>query len=127
VGFGQFDVLRGGTDIAERDKRVSAQEARFLPRDEEPVVGRDEVVAVRLEPVAKRNMRLGVVRERVAGAPALDTAVPRTHVLADVAAVDLDAELGAVFLRNRRARLRPVREAAVGVERSRTVEGAGGA
>ena len=47
-----------------------------------------------------------------AGAALLDAAVPRAHVLADVAAVDLLAELRAVRLRDRRGRLRPVREAA---------------
>ena len=48
--------------------------------------------------------------------PLLDAAVPGAHVLADVAAVDAVAERLAVLLRERVGRLRPVREAAGGVE-----------
>ena len=69
-------------------------------------------------------MRRRILRQRTARAPLLDAAIPRTHVLADVAAVDLGLQLGAVLDRRRRRRLRPVGETARRVECSRLVESA---
>src|SRR5207244_2674610 len=57
----------------------------------------------------------------------LDTAVPRADVLADVTAVDLRPEIGAIVLRGRRRRLRPIRQALGRVEHAGLVERAGGA
>ncbi len=101
--------------VAECDERVSAQEPRIVPRDVEPVVVAHE--RLRLEPVDEVDVPR--VARRLAGAALLDAAVPRADVLADVAAVDLGAERGAVVLGDRGRRLRPVGEAL------RRVEGAG--
>src|SRR6476660_8514478 len=62
------------------------------------------------------------LRRRLTCATLLDAAVPRADVLADVAAVDLRAEVLAVVVRDRRRRLCPVREALRRVERPRLVE-----
>src|SRR5438128_1226259 len=70
-------------------------------------------------------MWLGACRQRRVGAALLDAAVPRTHVLADVAAVDLRAELVAVVRRNRRGGLRPVRQALRRVEDAGLVQRTG--
>src|SRR5262245_37147751 len=52
----------------------------------------------------------------------LDAAIPRADVLADVTAVHHVSERLAVRLRDRRRRLRPVGQAAGGIERSGLVE-----
>src|SRR4029079_16886229 len=62
---------------------------------------------------------------REAGTALFDPAVPRADVLADVAAVDLVAELRAVRVGDRRSALRPIRQAAVGVEDAGLVERTG--
>ena len=59
---------------------------------------------------------------RLAGAALLHPPVPGAHVLADVAAVERGADRGAVLDGDLARRLRPVREAAGGVERARLVE-----
>ena len=63
----------------------------------------------------------------VVGAALLHPPVPWADVLADVATVDLRAEVRAVLGGRRSWRLRPVREAARRVEGSGLVERAGGA
>src|SRR5262249_24122148 len=80
------------------------------------------LVGVTTQPVHERDMRGRIVGELLAGATLLDTPVPRAHVLTDVAAVHLRAELAAVLHGWRRRSLRPVAEATGGVERSRLVE-----
>jgi hypothetical protein len=67
-------------------------------------------------------MRLSAGRETLLAATLLDPPVPRTDVLADVAAVGLRAELGSIILGNRRGRLRPVRETLVGNDDAGVVE-----
>src|SRR5207247_7677319 len=59
---------------------------------------------------------------REAGAALLDAAIPGADVLADVAAVDLVAELLAVILRDWLGRLRPVGETARRVEHAGLVQ-----
>src|SRR5207253_9665980 len=78
-----------------------------------------------LEPLDERDVRLPASRRLETRAAFLDPAVPRTDVLADVAAVDLGAQLGAVRIGDRVRALRPVREAAVGVQHAWLVERAG--
>src|SRR5439155_4613593 len=96
--------------VPEHDERVAAQVARIVPWHEEPVVARGQLLVRGLEPIDERDVRLRPLRRRLAGAPLLDSPVPRADVLADVAAVDLIPEFLAVRLGNRRARLRPVRK-----------------
>src|SRR5207244_10308774 len=113
--------------VAERDERVPAQVAGVVPGDVEPVVPATELLAVGLEPVHERHVRLGPGWKRLVGPPALDAPVPGADVLADVAAVDPVAERFPVLVRNRLARLRPVREAPRRVERAGLAERARGA
>ena len=89
--------------VLEGDRRVPLQQAAVVARDEQPVVAAAELVRVGLQPLDERDDRLGAVRQRLAGAALLDAAVPRADVLADVAAVDLGAEVLAVRLRDRLA------------------------
>ena len=80
--------------VAERDERVPAQPARVVARDVEP---REQVVVEsRRRPRARRPGRRAPPVGLEAGAAALDAAVPGADVLADVAAVHLRAERGAV-------------------------------
>ena len=109
--------------VAERDERVPAEPAGVVARDEEAVVLLDQRAAVGLEPGPQVDVS-GIGRRSVVAA-LLDAAVPRADVLTDVAAVDLCSELLAVLHGNGVRRLRPVREAARGVERSGLVERAG--
>ncbi len=111
--------------VAGRDERVAAQVARVVARDEQPLVALAQLLVGRGQPVGERDDRLGARGERLARAPLLGPAVPGADVLADVAAVDLDAERLAVLLRHGVGRLRPVREAARRVELARLVERAG--
>src|SRR6266516_5563369 len=77
--------------VAERDEGVSAQVARIVAGHEEPVVALGQLVVGSLEPVDERDVRLRARRRLEARTAFLDPAVPRTDVLADVAAVDLRA------------------------------------
>src|SRR5207253_8282372 len=117
--------LRPAADVAGRDERVPLQPATVVSRDVEAVVACGERVLLCLEPLDERDVRLGFGRRRTAGAALLDAAVPRTDVLADVAAVHLRAEPVAVFGRDGLRGLRPVREALARVERAELVERAG--
>src|SRR5439155_11401343 len=89
------------TDVAHRDKRVPAQISRIVPRDVEPVVALDEPLPVCLEPFDEGNRRLSAGGQRFFPPPPLDAAVPRTDVLADVAAVDAVLEPRPVLDRDR--------------------------
>src|SRR5439155_5743426 len=113
--------------VSQRHERVSPQIAGVVPGDVEAVVATDQLVAVRAQPLDQRNVRLRTLGQARVGAPFLDATVPRADVLADVAAVDLCAELTPVVLRYRRRRLRPVRETLRRVEYPGLVERAGGA
>ena len=73
--------------VADRDEGVAPQPPRVVARDEEAVVAGHQLPSVALEPGAQIDMA-GVGRGQML-APFLDAAVPRTDVLADVAAVDL--------------------------------------
>src|SRR5207237_787099 len=99
VMLNELRVL-GAAAVPERDERVPAQVARIVLRYEEAFVPADELLVGGLEPLDQRDVRLGAGRRRLAGTALLDPAVPRTDVLADVAAVDLVAELGPIVLRN---------------------------
>src|SRR5204862_2189478 len=89
-------------------ERVSLQVARVVARKIEPVVAGEQILRRRLEPVDERHEGLRIVRQCVSCAAFLDASVPRTDVLADVAAVDLGAELRAIALWDRAGCLRPV-------------------
>src|SRR5207247_2467521 len=104
---------------------VSLEPTRIVTRHEETVVACCELARVGAEPVDEGNVRLRAVRQRAAVPPLLDPAIPRADVLADVAAVDLRAEVPAVWLGDGRGCLRPVGEAARSVERPGLVERAG--
>src|SRR6266516_3053401 len=82
---------RVAAGVAERDERVPAQVARIVVGHEEPVVALGQPVVGSLEPVDERDVRLRARRRLEARTAFLDPAVPRTDVLADVAAVDLRA------------------------------------
>src|SRR4051794_708358 len=110
------------SDIPERHERVAAQVARVVPWDEQPVVTLRQLLVARLQPVHEGDVRLSALRRLDACAPLFDPAVPRADVLADVAAVNLIAQLLAVGLRNRSSGLRPVGKAAVRVEHAGLVE-----
>ncbi len=106
--------------VSERDDRVPPQPARIVPRDVQP---RDQVGLDRsLGGKPGEQVDVGGLVGRQAGAAPLDAPVPRTDVLADVAAVHLRAERRAVGLRDRLGHLRPVGEAAGRVEHARLVE-----
>ena len=78
--------------VAERDERVAAEPARVVARDEQAVVLGDQRARrrSRARPAGRRGRASA---RRRAGAALLDASVPRADVLADVAAVDLRAEL----------------------------------
>src|SRR5436305_3942569 len=97
------NVLRAA-GVAERDGRVPAEPARVALRDVQAL----EPLAIPFEPGDEIDM--GVALGKF-GAPLLHAVVPRADVLADVAAVRLRAEQGAVRLGDRGGRLRPVGEA----------------
>src|SRR6266516_6770120 len=117
-GVSRFGIA--DADVPGRDERIPLQPACVVSRHVEAVVATDELLPVGGQPLDERDVRLAGGRR--VGAALLDPAVPRTDVLADVAAVDLRAEVLAVGLRNRRGRLRRVRETACRVERPRLVE-----
>ena len=118
-------ALGRAADVAGRDERVALQPAGVVARHEQAVVPRRKLTRVGTEPVDERNVRLGAVGLQAAVSTFLDAAVPWAHVLADVAAIDLRAEVLAVWLGHRRGGLRPVGKAALGVERARLVKRAG--
>src|SRR5688500_6899730 len=113
--------------VARCDQRVAAEVARIVPRKVKAVVAFAKVLVGRLQPLEQRDDGLGVVGQRRFRPALLDPPVPRTHVLADVAAVHVVAEGLPVGLRNRARRLRPAGEAACRVEDSYLVERSGGA
>jgi zinc-binding alcohol dehydrogenase/oxidoreductase len=115
-------ALRLAADVTGGNESISLQPSRVVARHEQAVVALAELPGVGLEPVEEGNVRLGVFRQPVAVPALLDAAIPGTNVLANVAAVDLRAEVFAVGLWNGSRRLRPVGEAACRVERSRLVE-----
>jgi hypothetical protein len=119
-------ALRVPGDVARGDERVPLQPACIVSRHEQTVVTTLELGHVGLEPVEERHVRLGAFRQQVAASALLDAAVPRAHVLADVAAIDLRLELFAVGRRNGGRSLRPVGEAACRIERAGLVERSGG-
>src|SRR6266404_149414 len=108
-----------GTDVLRRDGRVALEEAAVVAWDVQPAVAVAQVVRVGGEPVGERDVGLPGFDVR---ATLLDAAVPRADVLADVAAVHLRAEMRTIFVRNRFARLRPVRQTAIRIERPGLVE-----
>src|SRR2546423_4357206 len=116
----------GPARVAESDERVPSQVAPVVPRHVEPLVALAKLLAPALEPVDERDCGLGLGRERLVRAAPFDPAVPGADVLADVTAVDAVAERAPVLVGDGLARLRPVREAAGGVERARLVESVGG-
>ena len=81
-----------------------------------------EHVGVPLEPVAERYGGPGIRRQWGPAPPLLDSPIPRTNVLADVASVNHVPELRPIRLRYRRRSLRPIRKALRGVERPRLVQ-----
>src|SRR5947209_350010 len=83
--------------IAKRDERVPPQIGRVVLRHVESLVASTQLVRLPPQPVHKRHMRFGPVRGLTPGTSLLDTAVPRTDVLTDVAAVHLRTELGAIL------------------------------
>src|SRR3954471_887173 len=89
--------------VAQRYDGVPPEPARVVARHVQPVVLLHERAAVGLEPRDEVDRRVG--RRLLARAALLDAAVPRAHVLADVAAVDHVAERRAVGLGDRRGRL----------------------
>src|SRR5438270_10302879 len=96
---GEHRPVLGSARVAERDERVPAHVARIVPGDVETVVAAPELVAVRLEPLHERHVRLGPGGKRLVLPPALDASVPGADVLADVAAVDLAFERLPIFVR----------------------------
>src|SRR5438477_3135168 len=80
-------------DIAERDECVPPKPSRLVPRHVEPGVVVDQLAAVRRQPLHEVDV---TCRDLPSGPALADAAVPRTHVLADVAAVDLRAEGGPI-------------------------------
>src|SRR5579871_1504901 len=118
--LGNMTLLRG--EVVRRDARVPLQEPSVVARDVEARVSAPQLGRVGAEPVREGDVRLGAVRERLAGPAFLDAAVPRAYVLADVASVHLRTEVRAELLGRRLGRLRPVREAPRRVEHARLVE-----
>src|SRR4051812_22167836 len=110
------------THVACRQQRVETKPAAVVARHVEPGKPGAQHVGVAAQPLHQGDVRRRILGQRLAGPPLLDAPVPRADVLANVAAVDLGAEPGAIFLRRQRGRLGPVREAARGVERPRLVE-----
>src|ERR687891_2969625 len=108
-----------------RHEGVAAQVTGVVAREVEAVVATCELLVRRFEPGGERYDRLGAGRRLGSRSALLHSPVPRAHVLADVAPVDLRPQLLAVLLRNRLGRLRPVREAAGRVDHARLVEGTG--
>src|SRR5207248_2422946 len=78
---------------------------------------------IRLEPGDEVDVPTSLLWQ--AGPPLLHAAIPRTHVLADVAPVHLCAERCAEVLGDRVGCLRPVGETARRIERPGLVERAG--
>jgi NADPH:quinone reductase-like Zn-dependent oxidoreductase len=115
-------ALRLAAHIARRNECVPAQPAAVVPRHVEPGVAAAKLDRVGTQPVDERDVRL--CRSRIVAA-LLDPAVPWTHVLANVAPVDLGVETRAVRLGDGGRRLRPVGEAARRVENAGLVERAG--
>ena len=109
--------------VPERDECVAPEPARVVPGDVE--AAEQVLVEGRLLAEPGEQVDVGRLVGLVGAATALDPAVPRADVLADVAAVDLGAELGAVRLGDLALDLRPVGEAACGVEDAGLVEGPG--
>src|SRR5262249_4745521 len=99
-----------------------AKPARLVAGDVQPLELVDELTAVAGEPAGQVDVAVAGLR---GVAPLGHAAVPRADVLADVAAVHLRPERRAVLLRDRRRRLRPVRQAARRVERPGLVERTG--
>src|SRR5262249_20168283 len=112
-------------DVPRSDERVPPQVARILAWEVEALVALAELLVAGLEPLDERDVRLCAGWCGVVLATLLDPAVPRADVLADVAAVDLGAQLGAVLVRYGARRLRPVGETARRVERAGLVERSG--
>ena len=106
-------------DVAGGHERVPLQPAAVVAGDVEAL----ELVDPSAEPVDQVDVCGAVGRD--VGAAALDAAVPRAHVLADVTAVHLRAHRLPVLERDRLRHLRPVGEATRRVERPRLVERAG--
>src|SRR5579884_2158099 len=79
--------------VACRDERVEPQAATVVPRHVEPLEAPPQVVGVAPQPLDEGDVRGRILAQRLAGSPLLDAAVPRADVLADIAAVDLRAEL----------------------------------
>ncbi|HST15294.1 MAG TPA: hypothetical protein VLJ44_10650, partial [Gaiellaceae bacterium] len=84
AGGGAFERrhMFGGAHVPERDRCIAAQPARIVARHVQAVVRIDDRPAVRFEP---RDQVDVAVAGRLPGAAFLDPAVPRAHVLADVA------------------------------------------
>src|SRR4051794_2457518 len=118
-------LLCSAAAVPKCDERVATQVARVVGGHVQAVEPPDELVALPRQPLDERDVRCRVARRLRPAAALLDAAVPRAQVLADVAAVDLRAELRAVLRRDRLGRLGPVGEALRRVEGSRLVERAG--
>src|SRR5262249_24747754 len=102
--------------VAEGDERVPLQVTAVVAGDVEPFVPAPELLRVGLQPVDERDDRPRAIGRRRARPAFLDAAVPRAHVLTDVAAVDDVAEMLALIGWDRPGALRRPREAAVRIE-----------
>ncbi len=85
---------RRAADVAERDERIAPKLAPVVSRDVQPVVACPSAAsASSRNQSTRRDVRLCALARQPVGSALLDTAVPGTDVLADVAAVHLRAEL----------------------------------
>src|SRR5580765_2530625 len=89
-------------EIFRRDLGVELEPPPVAPRHVEARVAATQLPGIGVQPVRERDVRLCLGRQRLTGTPVLYTAVPWADVLADVATVNLRAEVAAVLLRRRR-------------------------
>src|SRR4051812_10049061 len=119
------DGIVAGAGVAESHERVPAEIARIVARHIEPVVPPRKLCRIVTEPVGQPDVRLASGSRRLGGPAPFDPAIPRTDVLADVAAVDLCAERLAVVRGDGLRGLRPVRQAPGGIQHAWFDEGIG--
>src|SRR3954451_12222563 len=117
-GLGQVGIV-AGAGVAESHERVPAEVARIVAWHIEAVVPLRELGRIVTKPIGQSDVRLPPGGRRFGGPTLFDPAIPRTDVLADVAAVDLRTERLAVVRGDGLRGLRPIRQAAGGVQHTR--------
>src|SRR5215469_303982 len=81
------------THVACRHQRIEAEPAAVVARHVEPRETAPQLIRIAPQPLHEGDVRRRILGQRLARAPLLDATIPRAHVLADVAAVDLRAKL----------------------------------